>query len=121
MKSKVTKNCSVLLKQLSLRVSDCTKMSEVKNIEEMSKDALVQHIHELKAVLSRAKIIKEDSDFFKSNKNDDAIKYRNLSETKKYLESKHSDILDTMKQNNNNKMMTSDEFHKALVILMSTE
>lgn len=79
---------------------------------ETTVEELKEQIVALKAVLSRAKIVKENSDYFRSNKDETPIRYRNLSETKKYMESKHSDILDTFKEQNGGKLMTSDEFHK---------
>ncbi len=54
---------------------------------------------------------KEFSDYF-LNKKSEQQAFKNLSETKRHLESKHEDLLKTIVDN---KKVTNDEFNKQLV------
>jgi len=66
----------------------------------------------LKAVLSKVKIVKEFSDYFRNKESDTAKVYKNISETAKHIESKHSDILDAIKTQNDNKLITITKFNE---------
>ena len=74
-----------------------------------------QTIEKQAEILKTAKITKEKSDYFRTANSDEKHSYRTLSETKKHLEAKHSKILDVFKKENNDKLMTSNEFHALLV------
>jgi len=65
----------------------------------------------LNTVLSTAKIVKEFSDYFRNKDSDTHKIYKNLSETAKHIESKHSDILDKMYRDNAGKYITVSQFN----------
>ena len=67
---------------------------------------------------SKEKIVKEFSDFF-CDKDNEQMKYKNLSETKRYFEINHSDILKKMCEKLKVSFLTSKMFHSELTILVS--
>ena len=65
--------------------------------------------------LKNAKFVKDFSDYFRNKDSNDAKVYKNISETAKHVESKHSEILDAMKTQHNNKLLTVSQFNNAVV------
>ena len=111
-------------------------MKKISKIEQMraERKQLEQQIAKQKAIiseqterLSRSKIVKEYSEIFVDKQNN-FIKYSNLSETKKYFESNEFDILKmlfkTLCVNENNEKkelssLTSSQFHEILASSLS--
>jgi len=67
----------------------------------------------IKVATSKAKITKEFSEYFCDNERI-ALRYRNLSETKKHFEEHTTEKLKAFVVKNENKLLTSKEFHKLL-------
>tara|TARA_Y100000310_G_C20245427_1_gene606585 strand:- start:71 stop:475 length:405 start_codon:yes stop_codon:yes gene_type:complete len=98
-------------------------MKKISKIEQMraERKQLEQQIAEQKAIineqterLSRSKIVKEYSEIFVDSKNK-FIKYSNLSETKKYFESNHFDMLQNLihaDDDNDNKELVQKQYEK---------
>ena len=77
-----------------------------KTIEQLQKENDI-----LRAKLSTATIKKEFSDYFRNKDSETAKVYKNISETAKHIESKHSDILDAMKKENSDNLLTVTTFN----------
>jgi len=84
------------------------------DIKDMTHDELIKYAMNVSEKLKTAKIIKENSDYFRTNKENVAIAYKNLSETKKYFEVNNEEFLKTCVESNNNELLTSEQFHKFL-------
>ena len=85
------------------------------NEKENKLQVALNKIAELEQRLQNTRAVtKEFSDYF-LNKKSEQQAYKNLSETKRHLESKHEDILKAMLQD---KKVTNDEFNTKLVEIL---
>ena len=73
----------------------------------------LETIAKQQSVLATAKVTKITSEYFCNSKND-AIAYKNLSETKRHFENAHADILKAECELLNVKFLTSKAFHTLL-------
>ena len=85
-------------------------MSETKT-NEMTKEQLIVALNVANEKLSNARIVKEFSTYFRNKDSEDAKTYKNISETAKHIESRHSEVLDKMKAQNDNKLLTISQFN----------
>ena len=88
-----------------------------KNKEDIIKE-LQAIIEQQKIALSRATTTKTVSEVFVNAKNNEYITYKHLSETKKYFEANHFDLLEKLKAKCNVESFTSETLHKALVSIL---
>lgn len=86
---------------------------KTKTVDEELQQKLNAALDLIEKLKKSRKQTKEFSDYFCNSKRE-ALKYKNLSETKKYFEDKHFEILDEMRKIANVERFTSEEFHDAL-------
>ena len=88
-----------------------TKSVEANDNKEL---AMAQaRIAELEMALSQARIVKEKSDYF-CNNDGEQMTWKNLSETKRYFECNHSEVLKKMCETLKVQYLTSKQFHSSL-------
>ena len=92
-------------------------MSEkIKTIEQIDNELIALNI--VKKELKEELKLKTTSDYFINNNNNDKLT-KNMSETIRYFESNHKELLnDFVVQNNNTKLKVSD-FHKLLTLKLA--